>query len=248
MTRLRWTRPAPRLLLDSAILVLLLGAFAYWWQGNLAHEIVGTIFFVLLIRHLVNNGRWWSAARRGPYDLRRAMSLILTLLLAASMAVLLLTSLAISQSLFAFLPQPGLFTMREMHWFSAYWIMAIVGLHLGLNWGRVASLFRSIGWMTGRTRVWAVLGGGAPWPLPCRAISARRFSGFGPGCRFSTAWQCGISMKPFCPSSATGWQSSVCSPCLATFLCAWPRSPSRGDESDHGQSLDFHAWINASDA
>ncbi|MGN7871411.1 DUF4405 domain-containing protein [Paracoccus sp. 22332] len=159
MTRLRWTRPAPRLLLDSAILVLLLVAFAYWWQGNLAHEIVGTIFFVLLIRHLVNNGRWWSAARRGPYDFRRAMSLILTLLLAASMAVLLLTSLAISQSLFAFLPQPGLFTMREMHWFSAYWIMAIVGLHLGLNLGRITGLLRSIGWITGRTRVWAVLGG-----------------------------------------------------------------------------------------
>lgn len=73
------------------------------------------MFFVLLIRHLINNGRWWSALRRGPYDLRRAMSLILTLLLAASMAVLLLTNLAISQSLIAFLPQPGLFTMREMH-------------------------------------------------------------------------------------------------------------------------------------
>tara|TARA_R110000851_G_scaffold128153_1_gene260386 strand:- start:2156 stop:2845 length:690 start_codon:yes stop_codon:yes gene_type:complete len=200
MTMPRWGRPASRLFLDGAILVLLLVAFAYWWQGNLVHEIVGTLFFVLLIRHLFNNGRWWSALRRGTYDFRRVMSLILTLPLAASMAVLLLTSLAISQSLFTFLPQPGLFTMREVHWFSAYWVMAIVGLHLGLNWNRVTGLLRNIGWMKGRTQVWTALGLLCAFALAIQGFFSAIVLGLWPRLRFTysmTMWDFNESVLPF---------------------------------------------------
>ncbi|MBM2294869.1 DUF4405 domain-containing protein [Sulfitobacter pseudonitzschiae] len=200
MMFLRWGRPASRLFLDGSILALLLLAFAYWWQGNLVHEIVGTLFFVLLIRHLFNNGRWWSALRRGPYDPRRVMSLILTMLLAASMAVLLLTSLAISQSLFTFLPQPGLFTMREVHWFSAYWVMAIVGLHLGLNWSRITALLRNIGWMKGRTWVWMALGLLCAGALAIQGLFSAIVLGLWPRLRFTysmTMWDFNEAVLPF---------------------------------------------------
>lgn len=200
MTLPRWGRPATRLLLDGAILVLLLVAFAYWWQGNLVHEIIGTLFFVLLIRHLLNNGRWWSAIPRGPYDPRRRVSLILSLLLAASMAVLFLTSLAISQSLFTFLPQPGLFTVREVHWFSAYWVMAIVGLHLGLNWSRVTALLRNNGWLKGRTRVWTALGLFCGLALATQGVFSAFVLGLWPRLLFSysmTMWDFNEAVLPF---------------------------------------------------
>ncbi|WP_226584473.1 DUF4405 domain-containing protein [Acuticoccus sediminis] len=135
-----WLKPLPRVALDAAALALLLLAFAYWWLGNLAHELLGTAFFVLLVRHLANNTMWWAALRRGTYDARRVASVVLTLLLAATMAVLLATSLAISQSLFAFLPLPNAFSVREVHWFAAYWVVAIAGLHLGANWPKLARL------------------------------------------------------------------------------------------------------------
>lgn len=200
MSRFVWTRPSPRLLLDSSILILLLAAFAYWWQGNLVHEIIGTLFFVLLVRHLVNNGQWWSAIRRGRYDLRRIMSLALTLLLAASMAVLMLTSLAISQSLFAFLPQPGLFTMREMHWCSAYWIMAIVGLHLGLNWTRITGLLRNVGWSIGSSRTWMVIGLFCALAIVIQGYFSASVLGFWPRLAFQYSmvmWDFNESVLPF---------------------------------------------------
>lgn len=138
MTRLSMKSPLMRLALDGGATVLLMLTLAYWWRGNLTHELAGTALFALLGRHLVNNGYWWRGLRRGRYDLRRRIGLVLTALLAVAMAVLLATSFAISRSLFAWLPLPGSFTLGEIHMFAAYWVVVIVGLHIGLNWNRVS--------------------------------------------------------------------------------------------------------------
>ena len=134
-----------RLALDAAALVLLLVAFAYWWLGNPAHEVIGTALFVLLGRHLLSNRTWWASLRRGRYDLRRSASVGLTFCLAGAMAVMLVTSLANSRSMFAWLPLPDSFALREAHMFAAYWVMALIGLHLGLNWQRVEMFAARIG-------------------------------------------------------------------------------------------------------
>lgn len=139
------TRVVLRLTLDAAALVLLLIAFAYWWLGNPAHEVIGTVLFILLGRHLLSNRTWWPSLRRGRYDPRRIASVGLTLCLAAAMAVLLVTSLAISRTTFAWLPLPDSFALREAHMFAAYWVMALIGLHLGLNWQRVTMFAARIG-------------------------------------------------------------------------------------------------------
>lgn len=139
------TRVALRLALDTAALVLLLLAFAYWWLGNAAHEAFGTALFALLARHLLSNRTWWASLRRGRYDLRRIVGACLTFCLAGAMTVLLITSLAISRTTFAWLPLPGSFALREAHMFAAYWVMALIGLHLGLNWQRVTMLAARVG-------------------------------------------------------------------------------------------------------
>jgi hypothetical protein len=59
------------------------------------------------------------------------------------MLVLVLTSIVISESVFAWLPIPDSIYLREVHWFSAYWVMMIVGVHLGLHWLRVMVFSRS---------------------------------------------------------------------------------------------------------
>lgn len=145
MTAARWKTPLMRLIVDGGATVLLMLTLAYWWLGNLTHELAGTTLFLLLGRHLVNNSHWWGALRKGRYDLRRRIGLGLTLLLATAMAVLLATSFAISRSLFLWLPLPDSTTLGEIHMFAAYWVMVIVGLHIGLNWNRVAALLRNAG-------------------------------------------------------------------------------------------------------
>jgi hypothetical protein len=145
MTRPAMKSPLMRLIVDGSATLLLMLALAYWWLGNLTHELAGTALFVLIGRHLVNNLYWWRGLRKGRYDLRRRVGVALTLMLAAAMAVLLGTSFAVSRNLLGWLPLPENFTMGEIHMFAAYWVLVVVGLHVGLNWNRVAALMRSLG-------------------------------------------------------------------------------------------------------
>lgn len=136
--------PIERLLLPAAMASFLLLSLAYWWLENVPHEIFGTAMFVLLAWHIVVNRRWFGNLFRGRYDGRRAATVALHLLLIVNMLILLATSIVISKSLFSALPIPDSITLREVHWFSAYWVMMIVGIHLGLHWSRVMALCRSV--------------------------------------------------------------------------------------------------------
>ncbi len=129
-----------RLLLPAAMAASLLLGLAYWWLGNLAHEITGLALFVLLGWHVAFNRSWFRNLFRGPYGLKRTLVVAMHLALIVNMAVLLVTSIAISQSLFALLALPDSVTAREVHWFSAYWAMIAVGSHIGLHWQRVLNL------------------------------------------------------------------------------------------------------------
>jgi hypothetical protein len=133
-----------RLLLPGAMAIFLLLSLAYWWLENFPHEIFGTAMFALLAWHIVVNRLWFKNLFRGRYDGRRVFIVALHLLLIINMIILLVTSIAISKSLFSALPIPDSIYMREVHWFSAYWVMVIVGIHLGLHWARVMASSRSM--------------------------------------------------------------------------------------------------------
>jgi len=110
---------------------------------NLPHEIFGTVLFALIGWHLAVNRTWFRNLLRGRYDTRRTITLVLHLLLIANMLVLLMTSVVISKSVFELLPIPDSIYLRDVHWFAAYWVMVIVGLHLGLHWARVMTMVRT---------------------------------------------------------------------------------------------------------
>lgn len=132
-----------RLAVASAMGIFLLLGLAYWWLDNLPHEIFGTAMFVLLARHIFVNRHWFRRLLRGHYDGRRVVATALHLGLVINMAVLLVTSIAISKSVFGFLSIHDSISVREVHWFSAYWVMIVVGLHVGIHWRRVMALLRS---------------------------------------------------------------------------------------------------------
>jgi hypothetical protein len=132
-----------RLVLPAAMAVLLLLALAYWWLENLPHEIFGTVLFALLGWHFAVNRTWFRNLFRGRYDTRRTITLVLHLLLIANMLVLLITSVVISKSVFEILPIPDSIYLRDVHWFAAYWVMIIAGVHLGLHWTRVMAMVRT---------------------------------------------------------------------------------------------------------
>jgi hypothetical protein len=137
-----------RLVLPGLMAAMLMLSLAYWWLENIPHEIFGTTLFALLAWHMWVNRLWFKNLARGRYDVRRTFTVALHAILALNMVVLLLTSLAISRSIFSALPISDSVFLRQVHWFSAYWVMIAVGVHIGLHWSRVMTLIRSAAGLT----------------------------------------------------------------------------------------------------
>ncbi|OCX56647.1 hypothetical protein BFP70_19745 [Thioclava sp. SK-1] len=196
---MRWTRPLPRLLLDGAMLICLVLAFAYWWLGNAAHEAIGTVFLIAVLRHVANNLFWWKGVRRGRMTVQRACDAVLGALLALAIVALLLTSLGVSRTLAQWLPMPRIFLLQEIHWFAAYWAIALAALHLGVNWNRITALVCNLSGLA--LPRWS---GPLLWVVALAIAVQGTFSGsilgFWPRLRFSYAlsmWDFNASVLPF---------------------------------------------------
>jgi len=128
-----------RVALPAVMLALLFLSLAYWWLDNVPHELFGTGLFGFLCRHIYLNRAWFRHLGRGTYDGKRIFEVTLHSGLIVNMAVLSMTSVAISQTVFAALPIPNVRHLREIHWFSAYWVVIVTGLHVGLHWERLSA-------------------------------------------------------------------------------------------------------------
>ncbi|QYO78383.1 DUF4405 domain-containing protein [Devosia salina] len=134
------TRPSTRIAVAITAAILFVLGLVYWWQGNLFHEVVGTLFLVLLILHNVAVLRWYSALGKGKWTVRRTYSTVVNAFILLLMLSLVVTSILVSQSLFAALPINIGYAAREAHVIVAYWALVAMGLHLGLHWSRVLAV------------------------------------------------------------------------------------------------------------
>ncbi len=132
-----------RLGLDLLAAMLLLFCMAYWWLGNVTHELAGTALFLLLIVHNAFNRRWYGsvAQQRKPGG---TFNLTATLVLLVAMLVLVVTSILISNALSSIMSAYGGFTVRQIHITAAYWAVILVSIHLGLRWSILMGVARSL--------------------------------------------------------------------------------------------------------
>ena len=131
-----------RLFLDFLAVGLLLAALAYDWLGNAAHEVIGTVLFLLLIAHGIFNRRWYGTIAKGWREPRRAVAKTVTLSLLMIMLALVVTSVITSQAVFSFLPLTSTPTSRQIHTLVAYLVLLAVGAHLGLHGPMIMGLVR----------------------------------------------------------------------------------------------------------
>lgn len=132
-----------RLGLDALAASLLLVALAYNWLGNLAHEVVGTGLFVLLISHNLFNRRWYGTIATGRREARTLVTKGINLSLLVTMLTLLTTSVIISQDVFSVLPLTSTVGLRQLHTTAAYLALLIASLHLGLHWTMIMGVVRT---------------------------------------------------------------------------------------------------------
>ena len=141
------TAPRSRILVDMSMTGILFLSFAYYWQGNLVHEVMGCVLFVGLIVHNTINRRWY----RGLVHMGKAAPLkqvhtVVTLLLLLLFGLVLVTSVLISQSVLMFVFEGSGYFIRQLHVFFAYWIVIIASIHIGLRWVMLKGLLvRALG-------------------------------------------------------------------------------------------------------
>jgi len=137
-----------RLTLDLLAAGLLLFGLSYWWLGNTAHELAGTLLFLLVIVHNLCNRRWYGAVANTGRQARGLFNLAITGALLVAMLALLVTSVLISHALSGLLSAYGGFTTRQIHTLAAYWVLVIVSIHLGLRWPMIMGVARKLAGIT----------------------------------------------------------------------------------------------------
>ncbi|MDJ0932806.1 DUF4405 domain-containing protein [Breoghania sp.] len=134
-----------RLVLDFIAVGLLVLALAYEWLGNTVHELLGSAMLILVVVHTVFNRRWYANLfRKGPKDLRRRLTISINLALVVTVLGLLVSSILVSRFVFAFMGVDGGFMARQIHTLTAYWILVLGGVHLGMHWTLVLNTVRGL--------------------------------------------------------------------------------------------------------
>lgn len=125
-----WMKSGGFLALLFVLFVLCLGARI---TGIIEHEILGLFLCILLLLHAIRHGSWFFALKGGQWGIRRILSTVTNWLLALGFIQLLITGVALSPDLFAFLEINSDMTTRQLHSGAAFWLLVLIAVHLGLH-------------------------------------------------------------------------------------------------------------------
>lgn len=136
-------KQAMKRIVDGFMTMMLLFLMARQITGDSVHEWLGTGIMVLCIAHHFLNRNWYSHMFQGKYTSMRIFQTVLNTALFLSMIGLMVSGIILSREVFAFLPvSGGIALARTLHLLSAYWGLALIGLHLGLYWNRALGIVR----------------------------------------------------------------------------------------------------------
>ncbi len=123
-----------RLIIDIGMTLLLPLLMAYSLIGEMFHEIVGTLIFILFIIHHVLNRKWSASLFTGKYSAGRIFRTAVNALLFAFMILQPVSGILMSKHLYTFLPAfPVTAEARGIHMLLAYWGFVLMCIHAGTH-------------------------------------------------------------------------------------------------------------------
>lgn len=128
-----------KFILSYLMLITILIAIANKWTGNVIHEILGITILLMILYHNLINKKWYETIKKGSYNFFRAINLFLNFLLLISTICLLISSIMISDTLFAFLNIKSTMFLEQIHTTFAYWMFICMAIHLGNHLKRFSS-------------------------------------------------------------------------------------------------------------
>ena len=144
-----------KIAVDIAMTAVLLLLMTYELIGQVSHELLGIIMFVLFILHHILNSRWIKNLIRGEYTALRTLQTVLVVSVLLSMAGSIFSGVVLSRYRFSFLPfGNGLSFARNMHMLSAYWGFVFMSLHLGFHWNMMMGMAKRLTKKSSAMRTW----------------------------------------------------------------------------------------------
>ena len=122
-----------RIIIDVVMYLLFIILMGHHITGNYIHEILGTGTIVLFIIHNIINIKFYKIIFKGKYNLKRVFLTLIDILLLFCMIGIIVSSIIISNDVFAFLKiQTTIFGLK-LHMLSTSWGFVIMSIHLGLH-------------------------------------------------------------------------------------------------------------------
>ena len=128
-----------RLSLNIATLMLSISALAFRITGDFLHEWIGAAVALAFIVHNVINIKWYMRIFSGKYGFVRAVNLLINIGCIILSIVMITSGLMHSRHMLAFMNLQGGMELRQIHTTSAYWLLLLISLHLGMHWESVLS-------------------------------------------------------------------------------------------------------------
>lgn len=132
-----------RIVVDVMLIIALLLSMTYLLIGIDNHEIVGTVFFILMAVHIVLNRKWFFNIFKGKYFAMRILRTILNLIMLAMLLCLMISGFIFATYTPSFIKTAeSIDIARTFHLTASYWCFVLFSIHLGMNLNVVANMIK----------------------------------------------------------------------------------------------------------
>lgn len=129
--------------IDTIMVFILSLLMGYSLVGEMAHEVLGILMFILFLFHHILNAVWLKNLLRGHYTAVRICQIVVNILLLIIMVVISTSGILMSRHLFTFLPAyRGMELVRTVHLAGSYWGFVLMSFHLGLHWNKISGMMK----------------------------------------------------------------------------------------------------------
>ena len=132
-----------RLALDCALTILLIASMLAQLTGVIAHEIIGVVFLLAVVAHIVNSFWWMKTVARLVENAQvkggQLALFVVAVLLGVAVAVLAVSSVPISRLLYQVGLAPKVMSSMwlAVHKVSAFLLCILAVVHLAMHWASI---------------------------------------------------------------------------------------------------------------
>lgn len=132
-----------RMALDGALTILLIASMLAQLTGVIAHEIIGVVFLLAVVAHIVNSFWWMKTVARLVENAQvkggQLALFVVAVLLGVAVAVLAVSSVPISRLLYQVGLAPKVMSSMwlAVHEVSAFLLCILAVVHLAMHWASI---------------------------------------------------------------------------------------------------------------